>query len=152
LSTDSIYPHKLKELLEELSSIEDMSLRSDLLIEYAEAFKPVPKEVAHKPFPERSKVPACESEAYVWAQKDSESKLKFYFAVENPQGISAMAMAAILDETLSGELPEAVANIEADIVYEIFGRGISMGKGQGLMAMVSMVKNLAKNECKKIGS
>jgi len=142
-----MYPEKLKELLDELSSIEDMNLRSDLLIEYAEGFKTVPAEVASKPYSERSKVPACESEAYVWAKKNSEGNLQYYFAVENPQGISAMAMAAILDETLSGEPPEAVAQVEEDIVYDIFGKGISMGKGQGLMAMVSMVRNLAKDEC-----
>ena len=46
--------------------------------------------------------PQCESDAYVWALKKPDDTLKLYFAVENPSGVSAKALAAILDKTLSG--------------------------------------------------
>jgi hypothetical protein len=38
----------------------------------------------------------------VWALKKPDDTLKLYFAVENPSGVSAKALAAILDKTLSG--------------------------------------------------
>ena len=91
-------------------------------------------------------MPGCESEAYLWAERLAAGGggLKFHFAVENPQGISARAMAVILDETLSGEDPRAVAAVSADVVYDLFGRELSMGKSMGLMGMVAMVQNSAK--------
>ncbi len=138
------YPEKLAEIIADIQSITDPYEKSEVLIEYADQFKEVPESVATRPFPEEHRVPFCESDAYVWVQQNPDGTLKFYFAVENPQGISAKALAAILDESLSGQLPEAIAQISPDIVLKIFGRNISMGKGQGLMGMVSMVKSLAE--------
>jgi cysteine desulfuration protein SufE len=140
----SNYPPELAELVDDFASISDRGERTEMLIEWADQFEPVPERVAVRPFDEDHKVPACESEAYVWVEDQPDGKLKYYFAVENPQGLSAMAMAAILDHTLSGQPPEKVAAISAEIVYTIFGSELSMGKGQGLTGMVSMVKNLAR--------
>jgi cysteine desulfuration protein SufE len=53
-------------------------------------------------------------------------------------------MAVILDEALSGQPLEQVAAVPCDIVYQFFGKEISMGKGQGLMGMTSMVQEEAK--------
>jgi sulfur transfer protein SufE len=68
--------------------------------------------------------------------------------VENPSGISAKALAAILDKTLSGADPAQVAEIPMDIVERIFRQNISMGKGMGLMSMVSAVSDLARHYVK----
>ena len=133
---------KLSQVLSDLEDI-DQDTRFDLLIEYADEFKEVPPSVATRPFKADNKVPACESEAYVFSEYSKEGTVKYYFAVENPQGISAKAMAVILDQTLSGSTPSEIQNIPEDIVYKIFGRTISMGKGQGLMGMVQLVKYLA---------
>jgi cysteine desulfuration protein SufE len=138
------YPAKLAELLDTFASTTDRAERTELLIYYADRFQPVPERIAARPFPEAHRVPFCESEAYVWNEMQPEGTLKFYFAVENPQGLSAMALAAILDQTLSGLPPEQAAQVSPDIVLRLFGRDISMGKGQGLMAMVSMVQGLAQ--------
>ena len=89
-------------------------------------------------------MPACESEAYVWCDGRDDGGLALYFAVENPQGISAKALAAILDRTLSGLPPEEIARVPPEIVYRIFGRELSMGKSMGLMAMVGMVRRHAE--------
>ncbi len=89
-------------------------------------------------------MPFCESEAFVWDEEQPDGTLKFHFAVENPQGLSAMAMAVILDETLSGAPLEQVASVSSDIVLKIFGKEISMGKGQGLMGMVTAVQHAAR--------
>ena len=67
-----------------------------------------------------------------------------HFAVENPSGISAKALAAILSSTLSGLTPGAIEQVSPDIVERIFRQNISMGKGMGLMAMVQAVQSLAR--------
>jgi len=137
-------PAKLASLLETLGLISDRGERIQLLIDVAERFRDVPPQIARRPFPEEHKVPACESEAYVWGTPRADGTLDFHFAVENPQGISAKAMAVILGDTLSGALLEQVAAVAPDVVYQIFGRELSMGKSMGLMGMVSMVNHLAK--------
>jgi len=134
-------PKKLQEIVAEL--VEDEELKPDLLIEFAENFETVPERIAKRPYPKEALVPGCESEAYAFAEPEGDG-LKFYFAIENPQGISAKSFAAILDEGCSGQPLEAIDAIPADMVYEVFGRNLSMGKGQGLMGMINMLKHLAK--------
>jgi sulfur transfer protein SufE len=80
----------------------------------------------------------------VWASKQPDGTLKLYFAVENPSGVSARALAAILDRTLSGLSPRQIAEVTPDIVERIFRQNISMGKGLGLMSMVQAVRSLAR--------
>ena len=75
--------------------------------------------------------------------KQPDGTLKLYFAVENPSGISARALAAILDRSLSGRPAAEVAEVTPDIVERIFRQNISMGKGMGLMSMVQAVRSLA---------
>jgi cysteine desulfuration protein SufE len=140
----SNYPSELAELVEDFTTISDRGERTEMLIEWADQFEPVPERIAVRPFGDDHKVPACESEAYVWAEDQADGSLNYYFAVENPQGLSAMAMAAILARTASGQPPDKVAAISSEIVHTLFGSEISMGKGQGLMGMVSMVQNLAR--------
>ncbi len=136
-------PPKLSALLEEMRQMDEHT-RYDLLIEYAERFEDVDPQIATRPFSKKHRVPGCESEAYIWASDLPGNSTKFHFAVENPQGISAKALAVILDETLSGESKISIQAIPADLVYTLFGRTLSMGKGQGLMGMVEMVKFLSK--------
>ncbi len=137
-------PQKLAEFLADLAALGDRSERIEALIGIAKRYRPVPPEVAAPPYDEARKVPACESQAYVWALPQSDGTLRFHFAVLNPQGISAMAMAVILDENLSGAPVEQVAAVPGDIVYTIFGSELSMGKSMGLMAMVNMVRGSAE--------
>ena len=146
----SNYPPKLAELVDDFASITDRTERQEYLIEIADRFPEVkvPPEIAAKPYPEDHRVPACESEAFVWAKDNPDGTLKYYFDVLNPQGLSAMAMSVILDETCSGQPLEKVASLEPEIVFTVFGREISMGKGQGLMGIVSMVAHEAKKRLK----
>ncbi len=137
-------PQKLKDYLDMLSLVDDRSERIQLLIETAERFHSVDESISTRPFPEENKVPGCESQAYVWEEQIEDEKLKFHFAVENPQGISAKAMAVILDETLSGAPAKEVAEVPGDVIYEVFGKELSMGKSMGLMGMVGMVANKAR--------
>lgn len=138
------YPPKLAELVDLLSLVGGRSERIQVLIDTAERFRGVPERIARRPFPEDHKVPACESEAYVWAEPLADGTLKYHFAVENPQGISAKALAVILDETLSGQPLDEVAQVPGDVIYDVFGRELSMGKSMGLMGMVAMVARSAK--------
>lgn len=138
------YPEKLTELVADFEKIADRTERTELLIYYSDQFHSVPQDIAQRPYPESHRVPACESEAYVWAKPRPDGTLKFYFAVENPQGLSAKALAYILDETLSGAPLKQVEAVSPDIVFALFGNNLSMGKGAGLTGMVSMVQNLAR--------
>lgn len=133
-------PEPLQEILDTLELVPDRTDRIQALISMAERFEPVPESIATRPFPEERRVKACESEAYVWALQRDDGTLKLHFAVENPQGVSAMAMAVILDQGLSGLPPEEVAKTPCDVVYEVFGRELSMGKSMGLMGMVNAVR------------
>ncbi|HWM94771.1 MAG TPA: SufE family protein [Thermoanaerobaculia bacterium] len=137
-------PEKLEQTLDALSMVPDRSERIQLLIDIAGKFKEVPPQVATRPFPEENRVPACESEAFVWAERRQDGNLDFHFAVENPQGISAKAMAVILKDSLSGQPLDQVAAVNQDIVYKVFGNELSMGKSMGLMGMVGMISTLAK--------
>jgi cysteine desulfuration protein SufE len=136
-------PSRLQETVDLLSDLDRME-RIDVLIGIADRFREVPEEIAHRPYGDEHKVPACESEAYLWAVRRDDGTLDFHFAVENPQGISAKAMAVILTEGLSGAPLGEAAGLDGEVVYRIFGRELSMGKSMGLMGMVDMVRHSAK--------
>ena len=137
-------PQKLDELLATFDMFPDPADRSGLLLSYSNQFRDVPPEVATRPFDKSHQVPHCESDAYVWAVKRPDGTLQLYFAVENPSGVSARALASILDRTLSGLPASDIAQVSPDIVERIFRQNISMGKGMGLMSMVGAVQVLAK--------
>jgi cysteine desulfuration protein SufE len=138
------YPEKLQELLDTFALFDDETERAQLLIGFSDTFQQVPPEVATRPFPAAHRIPQCESDAYAWAVPLSDGGLKLHFAVENPSGISARALATILDKTLSGLPPDQIARVQPEIVERIFRQNISMGKGMGLMSMVLAVKALAE--------
>lgn len=139
-------PEKLADLVATLESVEDRNDRIQLLIDLAEGFREVPPSVATRPFPESHRVPGCESEAFVWAEPRPDGTFRYHFAVENPQGISAKALAAILDRTLSGASPEEVARVSPDVIYRLFGRELSMGKSMGLMGMIQRVQGETRRQ------
>ncbi len=136
-------PEPLQDLLDAFSLIEDRQERIALLIDWADRFEPVPASVASEPYPETARVPNCESEAFCFAAPAG-GGLRFHFAVQNPQGVSAMALAAIIDRTMSGQPIDKVIAAEPDVVYALFGRELSMGKTAGLMGMIQMVRLLAR--------
>jgi cysteine desulfuration protein SufE len=133
----------LAELAADMKAM-DRSERSHMLIEYADQFEEVPAAIATRPFAERNRAPRCESDAYVWVTDNPDGTLKLHFAVENPQGISAKAWAAILDETLSGHTPEQILTTDPELLFDIFGRDLSMGKGQGLLGMLELIQHEAR--------
>ena len=139
-------PDKLAQTLDALSLVPDRNERIQLLIDTAESFEDVPPRVATRPFPEEHRVPACESEAFVWAERRTDGRLDFHFAVENPQGIAAKALAAILADALSGQPLDAVIAIPGDVVYSLFGRELSMGKNLGLLGMLQMCQAFARRQ------
>ena len=136
-------PPSLQKLLDTFALFPDPADRTELLLSYADQFREVPREVAQRPFDKSHQVPQCESDAYAWAVKRPDGTLALHFAVENPSGVSAKALAAILQKTLSGLTPEEIASISPEIVEQIFRQNISMVKGMGLMGMVNAVRALA---------
>jgi cysteine desulfuration protein SufE len=142
-------PEKLAELLEMFDGITDMDQRMSMLVGYAEKFKPVPPSVAAPPYPVSARVPFCESEAFVWALPAPGGGLTLHFAVGNPSGVSAKALSAILEKTLSGAPASAIAAVNPDIVTRLFRQNISMGKGMGLMGIVERVRDLARATLQK---
>lgn len=137
-------PQKLQDLIDTFQMFSDPMDRTNLLLSYADQFREVPREIASRPFDRTHQVPQCESDAYVWALKQPDGTLTLYFAVDNPSGVSARALAAILDRTLSGLPADQIAQVGPEIVEQIFRQNISMGKGMGLMSMVQAVQALAR--------
>ena len=140
----SSYPPKLQEYLDDFAFITTREERVDFLIAIADEFRPVPASIATKPYDEAQRVVGCESEAFVWAVDRSDGTVDFYFDVLNPQGLSAMAMSAVLAQSCSGTALEQVAAIDGEVVFHLFGRDISMGKGRGLTELVNAVVYAAK--------
>lgn len=136
---------ELGELISTLSGM-DRSARIEALIALAEGYREVPARLAQRPFPEANKVPACESQAYVFAEARPDGRLDFHFAVENRQGISARALAAILGRTLSGAPLEAVMQLPPESVEWLFGRELSLGKSLGLTGMLLAVQREAREQ------
>ena len=144
----STVPPRLQQYLDTFSLLDDRGERIQLLIDIADRFHEVPETIAARPFGKEHQAPHCESEAYVWVVSAEDGSLDLHFAVENPQGISARAMAVILQESLAGERPETVAQIPVDLPHAFFGSELSMGKTMGLTGMVAMVK---KEAARKVG-
>ncbi len=140
-------PAGLKALIDDFE-FSDRAERIDLLIEYADKFKDVPERIATRPFSNEVHVERCESDAYIWAEDLPDGTIKYHFAVENPQGLSAKAWAVIMDETLSGQPLEEVADVPCEVVFTVFGKDVSMGKGMGLMGMTDMVTAYARQRLK----
>lgn len=135
----------LDQLIDDFAFV-DRNERMQLLVEYADRFPSVrpPETVATQPYAKENYVARCESEAYAFAEDQPDGSFKFYFDVLNPQGVSAMAWCVILDETLSGRSAEDVAAADPQAVFSIFGKEISMGKGQGLMGILDHVQSYAR--------
>lgn len=143
-------PQKLEELLEDFSFISTRPERQAYLIELADEFNAVrvPSAIAIKPYDEANHIQECESDVYVWAQDNPDGTLTYYFDVLNPQGLSAMAVSVILAKVANQTPLEQVANINSDIIFDFFGKDISMGKGQGLMGIVNRVVYEAQKRLK----
>lgn len=143
MSDRETLPAPLADLVAEFDGL-DRGLRAEMLIETADRFESVPASVATRPFPESQRAPRCESEAYVFATDRPDGTIDLWFAVENPQGISAKAWAMILRETLSGQPLEDIVRVPQDVIFRIFGRDLSMGKGQGMIGMLEVVQHEAR--------
>ena len=136
---------KLQDHLDTLALFPDRQERIEALIALADEFRQspdVPRDAKHR-------VPGCESEVYMEAKPRADGTLSFHFAVDNPQGMSAMAMARILEDSASAAPMDQVAELREDVVYEIFGRELSMGKTAGLTGMVQMVRREAVEHLKR---
>src|SRR5688500_2283038 len=105
-------PQRLEEVLETFDMFPDQPDRTNMLLSYADQFKEVPPAVATRPFARSHQIPQCESDAYVWAVEQPDGTMKLHFAVENPSGVSAKALASILDRTLSGLRAEDIARVD----------------------------------------
>ena len=143
MSESPASPAPLTELVADFEFV-DRALRAEMLIEYADRFRDVPPAIATRPFSERNRAPRCELDAYVFPVERADGTLDFHFAVENPQGLSAKAWAVILAETCNGQPLEQVAVIPQNILFRIFGKDLSMGKGQGLIGMLDLVQHAAR--------
>ncbi len=139
-----VYPPKLQEYLDDFGFISSRDERVDFLIAISDEFEPVPALVATKPYDEVYRVIGCESEAFVWAIDRPDGTLDFHFDVLNPQGLSAMAMCAILDQSCSGAPLDQVAAINGEVIFTFFGKDISMGKGRGLTEIINAIVYAAR--------
>ena len=147
------YPEALRDVL--LTFQDNPNDRNAMLIEYSDQFAGVPERIAQKPYPEEHRVPHCESESYVFAEPlpataDGNIPIKFYYAVENPFGVSARALSTVLNSTIDGLPASEIARMPIEeIVPTLFGKNVSMGKGQGLLGIVAITKAYAQRYAKQ---
>lgn len=137
-------PPRLAEIIDALDMAEDRPARIQMLIDLSRRFREVRPSVATRPWDEAHRVKGCESEVFIWATPHGVGTLDYHFAVDNPQGVTAKALAVILDDVLSGQRAEVAAALSGEIVYDIFGRDLSVGKSIGLTGMVAKVNALAR--------
>lgn len=129
-------PPLLQETLDDLALLDDRQERIEYLISLSEGFtNPTQEELPRTP---ETRVPGCESEVYV-GQVENELRI----AVDNPQGISAMALANLLQDSFAAASPDQIQSIPEDVVYQVFGRELSMGKSMGLTGIVRLAKQVA---------
>jgi cysteine desulfuration protein SufE len=134
------YPQRLRKLLESWQQLSDQNQRIEALVAYAQRYPSLESQSGESLPDAQHLVPGCESQVYVWSEPSQGNRRRLRFRVDNPSGISSMALAVLLDETLSEEDPEAVQSVDEGFVYDLFGRELSMGKGMGLVNMVRMAK------------
>ncbi len=139
----SQYPEELHEILEIINE-SSTSERHELLLDYSDRFQGVPEHIATRPYPESHRVVECESDVYVFTEKADNGGINFYIAVENPQGVSSRALSAILSESFNGASLETIERIPETLVFELFGRNVSMGKGAGMMGIIRLLKHFAR--------
>lgn len=132
----------LESLLEMLDSFHDRSDRIQFLIDLADSFLPTSRP---RPYEESHRVPGCESEVFLWVNRLG-SVYETDVAVENPQGVSAMAMAALLQQVLPELNADEIKALPEDLVYRVFGSELSMGKSLGLVNMLKFTKHLAARQ------
>ncbi|MBL8067566.1 MAG: SufE family protein [Armatimonadetes bacterium] len=129
------YPPAIQQFVDSIGLL-DRPERIQALIDLGKSFKPPARP---QPYPEDQRVPGCESEVFTWCTLQN-GRLKIEVAVENPQGLSAMALAALLEEGLEGQPPSAADSLDDDLVYALFGRELSMGKAMGLANTVRQIR------------
>ena len=146
-------PEKLQDIIEMFDLTLDRNDRYQLLIDYADKFKPVQEQIATRPFPEDHRVPSCESQAFVFAEERSDGLLNFYFAVENPNGISAKAISAIMHDVTSGAQLDEVLAIEPDIIFKFFNRDqLGIARSEGLRGIIKFVRFFASKHKERLQS
>ena len=143
--------HKnLQRIIDYFEKISDEQQRIQMLISYSKRFEEVPETVASRPFDQAHRVPECESDVYVWVDVDNDHNVDFYAAVENPQGLSAKALGAVLQKALKDAKVEDIEKLDNELVYKVFGKQLSMGKNMGLMGMIQMIKAQTRQQTEKI--
>lgn len=148
-STVSI-PEKLQDIIDVFEFTPDRNDRYQLLIDYADRFKPVQESIAKRPFPESHRVPSCESQAFVFAETRPDGLLNFHFAVENPNGISAKAISAIMQDVASGTPLDEILAIDPDVVFKFFNRDqLGMARSEGLRGIIKFVKYFTAKQKEK---
>ncbi len=144
-------PEKLQKILEVFEFTPDRNDRYQLLIDFADRFKPVKEAIASRPYPENHRVPSCESQAFVFSEERPDGLLNFHFAVENPNGISAKAISAIMQDVASGASLDEILAIDPDIVFKFFNRDqLGIARSEGLRGIIKFVRFFALKQKEKI--
>jgi sulfur transfer protein SufE len=137
-------PGPLQEILDGLGGLADRGDRIRSLVSFAEAYSGPDPSAGHRPMDQAHLVPGCEIDIYAWVDVDSDGNVTLDFAVLNPQGVSAKALAVILKRGLEGQPLSSVALVPDDLISRLFGGEVSVGTTIGLTNMVRLVKALAE--------
>ena len=104
------YPAKIQETLDMVELMPDRVDRILALISLSKNFKQVSDEAASRPYQESHRIPGCESEVFAWVTTVS-GLLRVDFAIENQQGVSAMALAVLLKDQGGARRKERLVSV-----------------------------------------
>jgi sulfur transfer protein SufE len=126
---------KLDELLDIMS---DMPLyeKQMLLLDYSDRFVRAPAKYSRD---KTRQVSHCESGVFVWV--DKKESVGVYFDVLNPNGVSARALCAVLQECFDGNWQHILTVDDEEFVSALFGDNVAMGRKQGLISVIRMLQS-----------
>ena len=140
-------PPKLQEIVDDFASM-SREEKIETLIAYSESLPPLPNRLKE----ERAKmdpVPECMTPVFLYAEKQSDDGLGFYFDIP-PESPTVRGLAAILASGLNGSKPEEVLSVPGDFFMPMnLQEAISQQRINGFTGILAHMKQAA---VKQLGS
>jgi cysteine desulfuration protein SufE len=133
---------RLEQVCREFSSL-DARERLELLLEYAESMPPLPERFAAQRHDEAHRVPECQTPVYLFTELE-DGRLRLYADVA-PEAPTVKGFVALLQELVSGAVPDEVATLDIDVLRQLgLVEALGMMRMRGLHAVFQRIRNEAR--------
>ncbi len=134
-------PTKLQEIVDDFASM-SREEKIETLVAYSESLPPLPDRLQE----ERAKmdpVPECMTPVFLYAEKQSENGMAFYFDIP-PESPTVRGLAAILASGLNGSKPEKILSVPGDFFMPMnLQEAISQQRINGFTGVLAHMKQAA---------